>query len=675
LGQSLLPLSGWHSEVHIVLRSFLAILVTLFLGHVFIAAQEVVRYSDEAEKIFLEGVQRFESKDFDGANEDFAKIIAQYSSSQRASAAYLMEAKSLFHLRRYDESAQLLTGFLEANPQSRYLADAHFTLGLDYYVARRYEPAAGEFLEVLDLTREQTLVSEARPLLETICSEHLDAVAINRLYGIAVSPEARFLLAFKLSDKYISAGKPEQVRDILGPLVSQYPNSVYAARARELLRLFGNEPRVKIGAVLPLFLESKEQSVKEIGAEMLQGIQYAIDEARTRSGVWIDLKYLDSEADSTKATGAVRTLSGDRDVVAIIGPAYSSEVNASARIADERGVPLVSPTANANGLASLGPYIFQANPDFDLRGRASARYAMQHLGLRTFAVLAPSDSYGKLMADSFLAEVARLGGTIIGTEWYQRGTTDLQEQFLAIRKAARIEEAEPVISFAGNVAPTEITKFLEAGVPRHLLDSLLSHQGEIGVNEILGSNGQHVADSLGIATVKDLLEPDSLDYPITTIDGFYLPIADPEDIGILSSQLVYYNFKTHILGTGDWYNPVELDANRRYLDGIIFDSDTYVDASDSSYTKFFDGFYESTNARPTKNTLFGYDTAELLISVISKGAVTREEIRSSLGQVRDFKGLHSLISFNLQRVNSALNALRYKGGEVKKLDDVIVRDE
>jgi ABC-type branched-subunit amino acid transport system substrate-binding protein len=670
-----LPFSGRHFEIHIVLRSILAILVTLFIGRVFVVAQEVGRYSDEAEKIFLEGVQRFESNDFDGANEDFAKVVSQYSFSQRASAAYLMEAKSLFHLRRYDESVQLLTSFLEANPQSRYLADAHFTLGLDYYLARRYEPAAGEFLKVLDLRKEETLVNEAQPLLESVCSEHLDAVAVKRLYLTAVSPEAKFLLSFKLSEKYISAGRPEQVRDVLGPLVTEYPASVYAARARELLRLFGKETTVKIGAVLPLFLDSKEPSAKEIGVEMLQGIQYAIDEARTKSGVWIDLKHLDSEADSAKAMEAVRTLCDDRDVVAIIGPVYSAEVNASARVADEKGVPLVSPTANANGLASLGPYIFQANPDFDLRGRASARYAMQHLGLRTFAVLAPSDSYGKLMAESFLAEVARLGGTIIGTEWYQRGTTDLQDQFMAIRKAARIEEAEPVISFAGNVAPAEIAKFLESGVPRRLLDSLLTHQAKIGVSELLGSNGEHIADSLGIATVKDLLEPDSLDYPITTIDGFYLPIADPEDIGILSSQLVYYNFKTHILGTGDWYDPVELDANRRYLDGIIFDSDTYVDASDSSYTKFFDGFYESTNARPTKNTLFGYDTAKLLISVISRGAVTREEIKSALGQVRDFKGLHSLISFNRGRVNSALNVLRYQGGEVKKLDDVIVRDE
>jgi ABC-type branched-subunit amino acid transport system substrate-binding protein len=156
---------------------------------------------------------------------------------------------------------------------------------------------------------------------------------------------------------------------------------------------------------------------------------------------------------------------------------------------------------------------------------------------------------------------------------------------------------------------------------------------------------------------------------------FYLPIGSSTAIGILSSQLAYYTFKTQVLGGGDWYNPVELDANRRYTDGVIFDSDTYADAADSSYLKFFDSFYQKTGTRPTKNTLLGYDSAKLLLSAIASGAATRQQIASALREVKDFNGLHSKISFTRDRVNSALNVLRYKGGEVKKLDDIIVQDE
>jgi len=658
-----------------MLNSALILLVSLFLCLQPVRAQELVRYSSEAENIFLEGLQRFKSNDFAGSNEDFTKVLTQYPSSQRTSAAYLMAAKSLFHLHRYDESIQLVQTFLGANSQSRYLADAHFTLGMDFYLSRRYESAAGEFVKVLESTKEKDLLDKAGPLLESTCTENLNADAINRLYRVAVAPQVKFLLALKLSENYIAAGNPDQARALLAPLLKQYPTLIYAARAEELLRIFEKKPTVKIGAVLPLFLASKDPSVKEIGDEMLQGIEYAIEESRAASSVWVDLKYLDSEGDPAKATDAVRTLSRDREVVAIIGPVYSGEVSASAKIANESRVPLITPTANANGLASLGSYTFQANPDYDLRGRAAADYAMQRLGLRTFAILAPSDSYGKLMTESFVSEVGRLGGKVIATEWYLRGTTDLQEQFMSLRKAARTEVAEPLISFARKVAPSELKRFSSVGVPRRLLDSLLTHKAKIKVNAILGSDGKRIADSLGIPTLKEVSESDTLENAITTINGFYLPIASQDEIGILSSQLAYHNFKTQVLGTGDWYNPVELDAGRRYTNGVIFESDTYVDSTDSTYLRFFDSFYQKTNMRPTKNTLFGYDTAKLLLSVISNGALSREGIADSLRAVKNFRGLHSLISFNERRVNSALNILQYRAGEVKKLGDIVVGDK
>jgi ABC-type branched-subunit amino acid transport system substrate-binding protein len=656
-------------------KSVLAVLVSFFLCLQQVNAQDVVHYSTQAESIFLEGLQRFKLNDFAGANEDFQKVVTQYPSSQRTSAAYLMAAKSLLQLHRYDESVQLVRDFLSLKSGSRYLADAHFTLGVDFYLNGQYEPATGEFIKVLESTTEKDLLDKARPLLEIVCTEHLNAESINRFYQDAISPEVKFLLALELSEKYFATGKADQARALLAPLIKQYPSLVYAARARELLMRLGKRATVKIGAVLPLFLDSKEPTAKEIGAEMLQGIEYAVEESRANPGVWVDLKYLDSQGDPVKAADAVRTLSRDKEIVAIIGPVYSGEVTASASSANESGIPLITPTANANGLSSLGPDIFQANPDYDLRGRVAARYAMQQLGLRTFALLAPSDSYGKLMAESFAAEVGWLGGKVIATEWYLRGATDLQEQFMNLRKAARAEVAEPVISFAGRVDPSELEKFSRAGIARVLLDSLLASKAKVGVRALLGSDGSRIADSLGIPTRKEVPELDTLENAITWIDGIYLPISSPEEIGILSSQLIYYNFKTQILGTGDWYNPVELDANRRYTSGIIFDSDTYVDPADSTYLKFFDGFYQKTDARPTKNTLFGYDTAKLLLSVISSGATSREGIAASLRGVRDFRGLHSLVSFNGRRVNSALNILRYKGGEVKKLADFVIGDE
>ncbi len=651
------------------------VLLIVIFSSLVVRAQDVVRYDDEAEKIFLDGLQRFALQDYAGAYSTFSDVLSRYPSSQRVSASYLMGAKSLFHLQRYDESIQLIRTFLKAYPQSRYLADAHFTLALNLYLDRRYEEAAGEFVKVLESSKEKILLEKAAPLLETICDENLDGVMLSRLSNGAVGAETKSLLGLKLAGKRAGAGREDEARTILAPLIQRYPNSTYAGRARDLLKEFEKKPAVKIGAILPLLSQSPDAREKAIGAEMLQGIEFAIEESRASLGVSADLKVLDSEGDPIRAANAVRTFAKDREIIAILGPVYSAEVSASAKAASDSGVPLITPTANANGLSSVGPFIFQANPDYELRGRAMARFAVQRLGLRTFSVLAPSDSYGKFMADSFLDELGRLGGKVIGVEWYQRGTTDLQDQFMRLRRAARLEIAEPMVSFAGKVGPREVKQFTARGVPRQLLDSLIANRGKIRLSALFWSEGEAIADSLGIPLMKEVPEPDSLEVPIKIIDGLYLPIGSAEEIGILSSQAAFYNFKTQLLGTGDWYNPVELDANRRYTDGVIFDSDTYADVSDSTYLKFFDNFYQKTNTRPTKNTLFGYDSAMLLLSRIEHGAVTREKLAMALRDVRDFPGLHSKISFNHRRVNSALNVLRYKGGEVKKLDEIVVQDE
>jgi len=315
-----------------------------------------------------------------------------------------------------------------------------------------------------------------------------------------------------------------------------------------------------------------------------------------------------------------------------------------------------------------------------------ARYALEQLGMRSFGVLAPIDSYGRYMAESFVEEAARLGAKIIGVEWYKKGETDFGEQLMRLRKAAKLEIADPLVSFSRKIPQAEIQKLIARGVSRELLDSLIAARGKISVHALLGPDGKRIADSLHIPTVKEVSDLDTLEIPIKSIDAFYLPIASAEEIGILSAQLAYHNFKTQLLGSGDWYNVDELEDNRRYTDGIIFDSDTYVDPADTAYLKFYDRFLQRTNTRPTKNTLLGYDSARLVLTAAVQSmtssvappdtpAVSREGVAVALRSSRDFRGLHSLISFSRGRVNAALNILQYKGGAVRKLCDFIVQEE
>jgi len=115
------------------------------------------------------------------------------------------------------------------------------------------------------------------------------------------------------------------------------------------------------------------------------------------------------------------------------------------------GVSAYHATATANGIAAIGPFIFQANPDFDTRGRNAAAFAYTMLGARSFAVLAPTDPIGKQMAESFIAQVNLLGGEVFDAQWYSIGSTDLRMELTSIRRKAMEKMEVPTINFGAKM--------------------------------------------------------------------------------------------------------------------------------------------------------------------------------------------------------------------------------
>jgi len=99
-------------------------------------------------------------------------------------------------------------------------------------------------------------------------------------------------------------------------------------------------------------------------------------------------------------------------------------------------------------------------------------------------------------------------------------------------------------------------------------------------------------------------------------------------------------------------------ANRRYADGVVFESDTFIDTAGGAYASFADSFAARFRKKPTKNTLFGYDTADMILRLIGDGASTREALEKALTGLRDYRGFHSRIALGPDRVNSALTVLR-----------------
>lgn len=635
------------------------------------ALQDSVWFKPDAEGEFIEAMKLFQAHRFDTASVMFSHIINTYPRSHRTTGAFIMGAKTYYELKDYRESIRLLKNLIDLYPQSTYLDDAYYTLALNYFRTGRYEDAASECLLIRQSSHDKQLVARSDKLIDMLASTYLTLPELRRLLTDAVSDEMKSLASVRIAEKYLRMGDIEAAEKILRTIALLPPNVKYVSDALALLEQMENRVGIKIGVVLPLMLKAESVSMRGLGVDFLEGIQLAIDEYNQKVPIKISLEIRDTGRDPSIAARLVADLCTDENVSVIIGPISSNEVLASAGIANERGVPLITPTATANGIAAIGSFIFQANPDYDTRGRDAAAYAYNVLGARNFAVLAPTDVVGKQLAESFIAEVNSLGGNMMNVQWYASGSVDLRSELSQMRRKALEILEVPTIDFSAKMQQTELNKFLNWGVDQHIMDSLMEGGLTVPVTVLFGSRGCQIADSLKIPMRLEHIKYDSLGLPVKTIDALFVPVANSEEIPIVSSHIKYFNIQAQILGTGDWNDVAMLDQNRQYTDGVIFFADSYPDAASEMY-RIFEAKYRITNNNktPETNALYGYDVAKLILQIMSQGNSRRKDIAGALAKLEGYEGLHSRISLSNNRVNSCLSVLQYKGRQILHIGEI-----
>jgi ABC-type branched-subunit amino acid transport system substrate-binding protein/TolA-binding protein len=632
---------------------------------------------DDTEPLFREALAQYTAARYHSAALLFDQLIREHPQSIRLSAAAIMKGKSLFALGENLEASRTFKSFLSTFPTSRYVADAHYSLGRIYEGVSRFDEALEELLTAWVQSPEPAVPSLSEALvvaLDSLIDRRIGLATIERSLRGATRASLRSYLWLKIAEKENEDENTSGVAWAVDSLQQRYPENPFVERVRVLKSQLAGTASIKLAVVLPLMRKGNLSAAKEIAADVYEGIEYAYElyQLDPSSRTKVTLETRDTERDPTTARNIVLELGSDPTVIGVIGPVFSATTSVAAVAAQSSGIPLISPTANSNGIAAAGRFVFQANPDYETRGRAMARYAVLVRGFRTVASIAPTDGYSRQMAEAFVQEAVRLGAKVIAQEWYPKGASDLKEQFSAIRKAGMTEQAVPMISFAGKMRPLDVMRLVEYGIPKKRIDSLMSRGAIIDAAELLGPNARERLDSLGLAPYFDLSRVDSIQYPVTGISAVYAPISAAAEIGIVSSQLVYFNFVTQLLGSEEWNDLPELHEHRRYCTGVIFETDSYVDTTTTSYRNFLSGFVARYKKGPSRNTFYGFDTAELVLALIRNGAATRSALTRTLSLMKDFQGLHSKIGFSSSRVNSWLPILQFGDDSIRRIDEIRV---
>ena len=635
------------------------------------AQEQEVYFNQLSEDYFLLGMRQYSQKDFKPALLSFQRSIVSFPLNHRITAAMVMEAKTHYALKNFTDASLVCDSILSQFPSTLYIEDILFTRGMCFYNMGNYLRAFTEMELTYAIAQQRMNKEHSYRVLEHLATEFFNEQQIDSVVTDSTRPELKNLFNIILAEKYFQNGKTELSKLRLERVDRSAIDQSLQYRVNRLLSQIERGNLVRIGVLLPLQQSvTNETREKKIANEVLEGIRLAVSDYEERmvpGQVSIELDVRDSEKDTVKIASIISEWSKNNSITGIVGPVFSNETIAAAKIAQQYSIPIISPTATDEGISSRGKYVFQANSTNGAKGKTMARYAVNVLGAKNIAVFGSSVQSSSIQADSFVIEAKRLGAAIIIDRRFTKSESDLRSYVRAIRIEASRLRPDYVISLKSKINVAEVTrKLVSLGIKFSYIDSVLSTSGIINLTPFFGEDTKRISDSLALPVKKTTLYIDSLNYPVTTLDAIYCPISNSHEIGITTSQLTFYNIKATILGSGDWNDANELDLNKRYTDGVIFGSDRWIDHNENT-TRLVSKYSQRYGKQISDNVLLGFDTMTLLIRQFNDGTLSREQLADALGAVAEFNGIRNAITLKPDRVNTSLHILQFKGGAVTKL--------
>ena len=141
-----------------------------------------------------------------------------------------------------------------------------------------------------------------------------------------------------------------------------------------------------------------------LGENMINGINLAVNESNEAGelgeGVELTVKDFDSQGDPAQAPPLANQAAADESLVALVGPAFSGESQASGEIFEDAGLPFITPSATTPGLSENGwTYFFRTVGSDKDQGPVAAQFIAETLGATKVAIMDDSSDYGKPLAD------------------------------------------------------------------------------------------------------------------------------------------------------------------------------------------------------------------------------------------------------------------------------------
>lgn len=603
-----------------------------------------IEQSQPAGDPFLQAEYLFHSGDFLSAKPLYHDYLSQNPSGKRSHQALYRLGSIDQSIRSYSTAVRFYQILLQSFPGSLLANSARFNMAVCHFELSDYSSAESMFKMVLRSTRDKKRKWEVMVHLARIDAGRMDYekafTKLRQVHGQIENGEVR-KHAVKIAENLINEKLGEaQVSTLIQKLGKAFPVDLllirkisffrtagdianYMASLEKFIEIFPGHSRkaemvkrlnqidadagtrIKIGVVLPL-----TGKLALTGQKVLQGIQLAVNQLPFQDREKLALEVRDS-GHQIPINEIIADVSGLPNVVGIIGPLLSDEVEIAGEVARKYQTPIFSPTASTHGLVDENSFLFRNALTRKIQAKFLAEYSVNTLHLKRFAVLHPYEPYGLELKDTFVNEVESLGGEVVAVAGYERSQNDFKKQILELGGV----EDDDLEKIARELVLSEgvASDFSEASVlSRPLID--MGHWSEDDVEKL-----------------KVSLE---LSYDAIFIPGVY------DKVGLIIPQLAFYNInKAILLGANGWNSPELIKMGGKYLKTVYFVDGYYPDSHRIEVQKFVQDFKANFGEEPAQLSAQAFDAANIVITNVLAGADNRIKMKESLKTIKNFPGV------------------------------------
>jgi ABC-type branched-subunit amino acid transport system substrate-binding protein len=308
----------------------------------------------------------------------------------------------------------------------------------------------------------------------------------------------------------------------------------------------------------------------------------------------------------------------------VIGPILSKGADLVVQKAEDYGLPLISLAQQAG---SFGEYATQAAVTPRLQASEIARHAVQVMGLRKFAILAPHDRFGDEYTQEFWNAVESLGGTITAYERYEPGETDF----------------------------------------RNSMDRLAgTYYADARRREVLGLAEEREANQIKRRTRRT--EKYFALPPVVTFEAVFIP-DEPKAVGLALPTFTYRDIDgVKFLGISSWNSPELLQRAQASAEGAVFVDSYFALAEQAVVRRFAERFRSAFGQEPGSLEAIAFDAAVLLERAVSAEAaslgVDRTAVAERIRQLNDVQAVTGRITVKDGQWQRNLKLLTIRDGQV-----------